>query len=400
MGNGVSRLLSLLIFAILARQLSVNELGLYSLLITIMMFASEVMSPFDSYFVSQLSGKEYIRNNINIFFKTKVVYSAALLLTGLLLSYLIAKYFLKDTGNTRYVYLFLISGGFMTILTCYGSMHQANEDFLAFSLVNTLYNLGIFVALICIWSLKLKVNMLLLSMVYLSVMSLFAALYSVKICKTSHKVSSYSEAISKFVTLKSLLAASFIRLLSNRIDLFLIANLLTVTEIAKYSVATRVPSVSMLFVGNIMSITVSRAPSALKSKDNLNQYLAATAKLYLALAIIVSAVIVFSPFIIRLIAGGQYTDCYKIADILILQTLVTGLVSPFTSLLYSMNLTGEIFRLEMLRLVYSSLSIVILLYWYGLTGAASGLLLSSLLNMLLTLEAVRNNIKNLPESSP
>ena len=362
-------------------------------MLTFMMIIPEIFSPVDSIFVSQnTSEKSHI--SIDSVFTLKLIFGFFVILLVFLLSSSISQFIFKEQSYSFQIIIFAISGSFLTAATLLVILFQSKEEYGKFAFVNTAFNLIILILVaytVFVSNKELSINEI--AKIYLAASSLVMVISVIYVKRANGLCIDLINAFKLLIKTWPLIIASIFRLISNRIDLFLIGVLLSLNEVAFYSAASKISSISMLFIGNILSISLVRSQKASADIRSLKKYTIENIYIGIFILIVTILMICFSKQLLILTSGYKYLSANNIAKILLVQAFISGITAPFLALLYNLRKVKILTILELSRFIFTLFFVFTFIKLFNIEGAALGLLLSFCLN-LIVITAVYAHIKS------
>ena len=189
-----------------------------------------------------------------------------------------------------------------------------------------------------------------------------------------------------------LLSASFLFLMTNLVDRYLILHYYSLDEIGIYAIGVKISSLIGLATG---AFTVAWFPIAMKIKDNENAK--TTYKNVHNLYVLLGTVVLFALFIFRkeliLIFAPDYMDSYRIISILCLFLMVHGTIFIYGLGLHIKNKTKYLTYSSLVSVIINIISSVILVHYVGLDGIAWGTLIGSSIWVIIQYQLCNKHYK-------
>lgn len=191
------------------------------------------------------------------------------------------------------------------------------------------------------------------------------------------KISNFDISTLKYLFKQSfpILISTLIIMVYTRIDQFMIASMLGVEEVAKFSVAVRISDAYMFIP---MAIGVSFLPMVSKSptSDNIQKYFHLT---HFFTFFSGAFIILLSPFVINHFFGERYHDSIAVVNIIVLANIVSALGSVSSNILILRGITYLRIYRAIAGLVTNILLNFILIPMLGIVGAAISSLISQII---------------------
>lgn len=189
-----------------------------------------------------------------------------------------------------------------------------------------------------------------------------------------------------------LLSASFLFLMTNLIDRYLILHYYSLDEIGIYAIGVKISSLIGLATG---AFTVAWFPIAMKIKDNENAK--TTYKNVHNLYVLLGLVVLFILFIFRkeliMIFAPDYMDSYRIISILCLFLMVHGTIFIHGLGLHIKNKTKYLTFSSLISVIINIISSIILVNYIGLDGIAWGTLIGSTIWVIIQYQLCNKHYK-------
>ncbi|MBC8440456.1 MAG: oligosaccharide flippase family protein [Deltaproteobacteria bacterium] len=386
-GSGFLRFISFVTLIIITKSLTVEKFGEFSLFITIMMFCWQLTAPLDLTYVkfacSQVDDKakvSYLRDNL-VF---KICFILFIFLLCYPLSYTLAFVVFQRPGVVVWILIALLTGALLSISSSYAATFQVEKRFGAFSVVNSAFNIIILLVILTIFFLKSFLSLPILSFSYLGVSIFLVITMCSLIYKKFDKLFHYNNQTlgESFHFVKWIIVSNVFKLMANRMDIFLLGRFVSFYDLGLYSAAVRFSALAMLFVGTIMPVFITRVTNALTSPENFKQYLKESLLILSCIAFVILILIRFSPFLITLLFGEKYNDSFQLTNILLIQVFISGMCVPPMAIFYGLKLPSLIMKFEFLFFFSTIFLVFIFVKFFGVFGAAWGLVFSSFIYFL------------------
>lgn len=393
-GTGFGRGLSLLTFFILARSLSIEDFGIFSLFFTIMVLVWYLPGAIDSTYVrylkveSRKSEADYLRTT----FLIKVLFFMFLIILSFPLGFLFSRYAFSKPELAFYISLAIISGAFLSVFSSLSGLYQGEEDFFRFSIINLLFYLAVILIIAAMFLFKLALTLkiiILINTLVAVIVSFFGFLIILRRVKSLLPIH-FSLLIDMFHFGKWIFASNLIYIILQRLDILVLAKYVDFATLGIYSAAVRVSMLASFFTSGVFVILLPRGSQALKSLQHLKSYLKEAALLSVLLIFVILSIIIVSPALIKVFFGSQYTASLPFARILLLEPIFTVLYTPLMYLFYAENQTRTIFNVGMIMLLGIICALLLLVPKYGAVGAAISIVLMSICGLIfITLKSYK-----------
>ncbi len=164
--------------------------------------------------------------------------------------------------------------------------------------------------------------------------------------------------------------------LSGQVDQVLVVGLLSPSALGLYTVALSVSRVLSVFHASLLTVLFPKSAGLEQAEVVvLTGRAVRISSLIAALASI--ALIVILPFIMVRLYGGAFKDVVPVARILCVEIVVTGATSILSQAFMATGKPGTIAVLQVIGLALTVPFMLLLIPYFGLSGAALALLLSS-----------------------
>ncbi len=386
-GSGFSRGLSFLTSMILARHMGANNFGIYTIFFTVMMLFWLFPTIIDGIYVrfakaeKETERLEYIKTT----FLMKCGIFIILIALAYPLAYVMAHFAFNKPRLVFDLTAAIIAGASLSIFTSVVGIYQAEEKFHIFSILNSVFYALVFflvvVFIFLIHTLTPFVVILIYSISAVAVGSL-GGLYLFRITKPPFRINFV--LLNKMMHFgKWLLGLSFIDLLLQRMDVLVLARLVSYEELGVYSVAVRIAMFAMILSAASSAIFMPKGCESLKSRKHLKAYFKESLVVTMGLSVVILALIAAAPLLIKLFFGMQYSNSLSASRILLLDTIFVMLYMPFGYLFLAKGDTRQLFIFMSIKLALTIVAMLILVPRFGVLGAALAFATASFLCLLI-----------------
>jgi len=387
-GTGLNKVLSFLVIMILARCLGTEGFGIFSVFFTIMMLVMQLPSVIDSTYVryakAEAVDEERRIECLRTAFLIKIGIFVFLAALSFFVGYILAHFCYKKPEMVFYITLAIIAGGFLSLSSTVAGVYQAGGKFIKFSVFNLLFYLGVILLIILALWLRLPVSVETATWINVLMAGAVCILGVILIYKKVKNI--FPVHISTFFEMfhfsKWLLATSLAYIIFQRMDILVLAKYVDYTSLGVYSAAVRIAMLGSLFSASISVILMPKGSQALKSLGNLRSYLGESLIVLTAIVSIIGLIIIFSPFLIRILFGPQFLEAVLYTRILLAESIVTALYTPLMYLFYAENNSKAVFKIGVILLTVGICALSVLVPRYGLTGAALSIILASFCSLI------------------
>lgn len=386
-GNGLSRALSFLIFILLARKLTVSEFGSFSIFFTFLMFCLQVTVAFDQAYVKFACESQDVDSRKKLLtacMKLKFFFLIAVLLLAYPLSSIIVMYMNLSANSFVWIFLSLLTGALLGINFTYGTYFQVNKNFFMYSLVNVFFNAASLILVCILVFISDTIDTLRLSYFYF-VISFFLAFIStwlLSLVCNLFRFNDLDEIKTSLCFAKWQVVSTILKIVSSRMDLFILGSFVTLSEVGLYSVGIRINGLAMLFVGSTMSVFLTKSGKATGSRVSLVEYLKESYTVTAAICGIILFASLWAPFFVNVLFGSKFLDAVPVVQMLLFQAIVLGMCVPLYALALSYNRVRNLFLVDSLNVISSLVFVLFGVKLWGYSGAALGLLISNVINLI------------------
>jgi O-antigen/teichoic acid export membrane protein len=342
-GNAVAAIVSLLISVWLARAMSVEDFGVYSLFFAILIMVWQIPAFVDAPYVryartaSSSESRQYLR--VNLVFKLR----AAALLVGAspLLGLALSRWVFPDKTTPAVLTMAVISGASLTFLSSVTATFQARERFAAYALGNIAYYVAALALLV--WT-GATGPMAVAGIFVGSAVSAGIVALAVLARRVGPLMPLDPSASARMATLgKWILYAGLVAIALQRIDMLVAARLLSREDLGVYAAASRLLSALMIFLNAAASLYLTRSPLAVRSAAARRAYWRHTATLTTLLLLLVSGLIVLAPSLVGVFFGARYASAAAPIQTLFIGHVPLVLALPLAGLLYALDDSRSVF---------------------------------------------------------
>lgn len=421
-GMGVGRAATFLTAILLARHLGPDGFGEFSLFYTVMLLVWHISGALDFAYVrfavanrldpsrirdtaSEVKNSELEASGDRDFLRAALILKAAFCMLCLACAYptgiAISQWGFGKPDATMLVTWGIVSGGFLSFMSSAAGAYQAEERFLQFSVLNTIFSLISMGA----------VGLALLSYPVVS------PLGAVGIHVAASFVTGAAALIWLFLNVRPLfpirthiirtmlrfgqwLFGAFLAfVISQRIDMLVLTCVVPFDELGVYSAAERIALIGTVLTtgaGYILLPMSSRLqrPDALRTlnqQKEIRQYLRSTMIVCIALAICIGILILISPALITILFGEMYHEGTDETRVLLLGYLFASFYGPLSFIFYGLDRPQKLFLMNLIKLLVGG-GVVLLLSLclkMGTMGAAWGMTAGHLASLVYVTAILR-----------
>lgn len=386
-GTGVGRGISFLTTLILARSLGLAGFGVFSIFFTVFIFVWQLPTILDAIYVRYAKAEDgheridYIRT---AFFLKGIIVLFLLALSYPLASLLAMKIFNRPE-LLNYLTAAIIGGCFLSLFTSIAGIFQAEEKFHIFAILNVIFYISVFALIVMIKVFNFPFTVSSVVSAYTAtavIIGLSAVVYLFRITKPPFTIN-ISLLFNMVHFGKWLVGNIFVELLAQRLDVLVLARIVSYEELGVYSAAVRVAMFAILLTSAATAIFMPKGCESLKSKQHLKRYFRDSLVISSSLTVVITGIIVFAPLLIRLLFGVDYLGSIPAARLLLLDAIFVLLYTPFGIIFYAKGNSRIIFVFAFTRLALTVLAMLIFIPLMGALGAALSLAISSFLCLII-----------------
>jgi len=386
-GTGLGRGISFLTTLILARLLGLTGFGVFSIFFTVFMFVWQLPTILDAIYVRYVKAEddheriEYIRTS----FCLKGVIVIFLLAFSYPLASLLAIKVFNRPELLNYLTAAIIGGSFLSLFNSVAVIFQAEEKFHIFAILSVIFYILVFalIVMIKVFNIPFTVSSVVSAYTAASVIiGLLAVYYLFRLTKSLFTIN-IPLLFNMIHFGKWLVGNMFVELLAQRLDVLVLARIVSYEELGIYSAAVRVAMFAMLLTSAATTIFIPKGCESLKSKEHLKRYFRDSLVIGSCLTVAIAGLIVVAPQLIRLLFGVDYLGSIPAARLLLLNSIFVLLYTPFGIMFYAKGNSRIVFLFMLTRLAFTVLAMLIFVPLLGALGAALSLAVSSFLCLII-----------------
>lgn len=392
--SGMASVVSFLTTVLLARHLTTADFGLFSLLFAAMTVLWTATSFGDTAYVrfvnasSDESDAAYLRAVL-------VIEGVAILLLAAL-SWPAATALAAALGDRAYFTPLLVGillGLGMNLVSLWGAVFQAEGKFFRFSLLRAIVNVIVLVfvgATIALASLTLPR----VYTAYGLAVGVMVALSLTALYRRCRPLKADGALVRRLVRFSRwLMAANVTYVISQRLDVVVVAAFTSQATVGQYGAALRIAVVASLLTGSIAPLMLPKATRLEQTKESLRQFLRHVAKFTSVLLAVIALIWLSLPLWVPVVFGERYEDSVSIARILLFGSGCLAAYTPLSQLFVADESPRRMFVLNITRLAVLATLLAILTPRFGATGGAWGLVGAELVSLTYTVAAVVRQLR-------
>ncbi|MDQ3877271.1 MAG: oligosaccharide flippase family protein [Actinomycetota bacterium] len=378
-GVGLTRLITFVVTALLARSLSVADFGAYSIAYTVTILLAQLPNMLDASFIrhfamadDDVDRKSYVRAHLYI----KAVTDGAMIFLGLVAFRFLAGVVFHKSGLAPLLLAAIAAGACFSLMNGALSFFQARKKFLWYSGAFFAVNLAGLIAVV-IYLAGFRATplgaMLLFNTVIYAIAAAFAAVWLFRTSRVRNSVRRHARALIHFSGW--LVPASVLYILLQRIDVLLLAHYATSRVVGLYGGAVMISSVVSLLTSNLQVVFLPKAAEAARPGGNLRSYTAQAALASGGILVLVIVGIAIAPILLRAALGVDYEQATGPLRLILVSYAFIALAPPCTALLYAAGKTFLLFIERLIETVVALTASLILIPRFSATGAAAAVVI-------------------------
>lgn len=385
--RGLSRLFALVVTIVIARTLTLEEFGIYSLFfgIFILIFQAEVgVNIAHVRFSKQeiTSKKNVLRYSL----VAQIFIVIILSIIGWPLSILLAKNIGLDTAST--LYLGFICSALLGFFGVWFGVLQSEGRFLKLGVFSFIFNLLLMLYIAGSYIIDAQQNLTDILLTYL-IISLILGIPSLIYLWRESASSENKKHANDFYRMVGLnVSVTMFYFMYRYIDVYFIKYFSDLATVAIYSAAMKTSMLLNILTGSLPTILLPKAVTALKTKDKLINYISKSALICTGITACFLIFYFLSPFVLTLLFGDQYSSAGDILQWLVIGWIINTIYIPVSQLYYALNKVGWRIFLEFTKLIIAAACFIILIPKYGALGAAYSLLIAICITLIISVIAI------------
>jgi O-antigen/teichoic acid export membrane protein len=342
-GQAVAAIVSLLISVWLARTMSVEDFGVYSLFFAILLMAWQLPAFVDSPYVryartaASSEARQYLR--VNLVFKLRT----AALMVGVspLLGLALSRWAFPDKATAIIFAMAVISGAGLTFLTSLTADFLARERLTGYAIGNIAY----YVAVLALLGWTGATGPTAVAGIFVGcAVGAGGVALAVLARRVWPLLPIDPAAAARMASLgKWILYAGLLAVALQRIDMLVAARLLSREDLGLYGAASRLLSALMIFLNAAASLYLTRSPLAVHSTAGQRAYWHHTMTLTALLLLLVMGLIVLAPALVDLFFGARYAAAAAPIRSLFIGHVPLIPALPLAGLLYALDDSRSVF---------------------------------------------------------
>jgi O-antigen/teichoic acid export membrane protein len=390
--NGFNRLFALLISVAIARILSAEDFGLYSLFFGMFILIFQAQAGVNIAYVrftraSEISESQALR--LTLYFQIFLLISLSLL--GWPVSCLISS--LLNLGDSSAIYLGIISSALLGLYSVRFGILQATSSFVYLGLATMLFNFCVLLVMGVALAAGRSIDLQDIFYTYIIVALLLGTGSFVFLWNRSEATDNLAVARSFYKMIGLNVSITLLYFIYRYIDVYFIKYYHDLETVGIYSAAMKTSMLLTILTGSLATILLPKAVTAIKSREALIAYIK---KSYMLSGAIVFSFMVFAflaPWILLLLFGNEYAAAVDILVWLVIGWIFNTLYIPIAQIFYALNKPGTRLIIEAIKIAVAVLAFIILIPVYGGKGAAYALLLAILIALFISIPVCYRQVK-------
>jgi O-antigen/teichoic acid export membrane protein len=372
-GTGVARLVSLATAVVLARELGPVKFGEVSVFLTIVGFWGSADFIDSTYvrFASAAPDPEERASYLRALFGMKIIWNLVLLILAVPLAWLLSSFAFHKPILLIAILCSILCGVGLNFMSLRAARFQVRERFLPFTVLPAVFYLLAFVLVVATLLVTGTKSTFPIYMSFLAA-TLVAGVYSCASTWRHIRPLTIDRGLTKSLVkfCRWLFGANLTYMLSQRLDVFLLAAYVPLAVVGQYGVALRIVTIVSLLTGTMAPLLLPRASRTRQDPKLMASYLRHAAALSGTIILFVCILWVGAPEIIRVVFGSRYTSAAGLVRILLLGTVAIALYTPLSQLFLTDAEPRRMLYLSLLRVMLLTALGLILIPSLGGKGAA------------------------------
>lgn len=387
--NVASRVIGFILIALIAKYLDIEEYGKLTVILAIMTTVAELVSSGLNSSLVRYSAKYVTENNhkkldallstsfVNIFLIGSILASVVFLSSSL-----ISEFLLSSNKYSFYIEITSLGILFSLISGIYSSLFLGVQNYLnyfIYSLFSQLIRLALFFVVIYFFEDGL-ISIIILFTVTPLISFVFGYILEkdikLNIFKYDFKILVEIFSFGKWVFLWGIVAVA-----QSKMDIYLLAHLANVKEVAIFDIAQKFILVIMM-IFTAYGAALNPKMAGLSTKGEIEREVRGTYKIVSLLSIFLMLMFFLMPSIINFIFENKYNDSIVPFKIMILSLVFYILSLPFNSSMYALGKSQTFFYSALICMVVNSFSSLYFIPLYGAIGASISYFIVNILSVL------------------
>lgn len=397
LGTGASRILSFAAAVALARALTPEGFGEYSLFFSLLTVAYTSTWFVDWTYVrfanvtKEAPSTSYLRGS----FVVKLVLFAVILAGGYPVAALLAEYAFDSPELGLPLYFAIATGSALSFVTLLAATHQAHERFGSFAALTSAFYAIALAGVLGVVLVDDDIDVTHVYAVYAVSAVIPAVLSIVRLYRLVRPLVIETGRVRQLLGFSRWLALSTAAdVIGQRLDLLFVVAYAELASVGQYGAALRISGLASVLTGILPTLLLSRATRTRGSDDALRRYMRSVLWIWSALAVVIAILWVLTPLLVTHLVGEEYSDAVGLTRILLLGIAFTAVYSPLYQLFLAEDDPRKTAYLFGIRLAVLVTLLFALVPAFGTSGAAWAFAGSELAAAVFTLVAVRGSFRS------
>lgn len=394
-GSGVTRVITFVNSIILARQLGPGGFGEFSVFYSLMMAFGTSTTFIDNTYVRYANTAEP-QKRISFLrgcFEIKIAFLLLVFAFAYPLSWLLSNYLFQKPELKLSIFIAILCGSILGLLSMKASIHQAVEDFFRFTGLNLIFYLVVFIILLIFLLLKFPFTTKFAYATYLTASLGIGTMSFVWLYRLSKPLLIEKNILIQILSFaKWLFAANLVYVIFQRLDLLILARYVDFETVGQYGAALRIVVIVSLMTGSLSPLLLPRATRTNKSLDNLKNYLKHAIFISGVLSFFIAIIWLAVPIIVHQLFGNIYARAISLTRVLLVGMIFVAIYTPLTQLFLSENSPKKMFYLGLIKLNAILWLSLILVPQFKAQGTAWSVVASEFLALIYTVMALRTKL--------
>lgn len=402
-GNGATRVFSFFTAVAVARAVSPEAFGEYSLFVALFVAVSTATAFIDWTYVRFASvegpaeSPPYLRAGLAM----KIGLLVAVAAVAYPLAWLLSHHVFGRPGFTDAVAAALVTGFGLTFVSLLAAVEQARERFWRVTLLTTVFYALVLAATAAWWAASGSLTPRAVYWIYGFTAGLLALAAAARLLAVTRPLRLERPVLARMGSFSRWLAASNVTdVIGQRLDLILLAGYATLGDVGQYGAALRIVGVASLLTGVLPTLLMARASRTRNSVELLRAYLRAVVRLLLAVVPVLGVVWLLAPTLVDLFLGEEYSEAASLTRIMLLGIGLSAVYAPLAQLFLADDDPRRATYFSLLRLATLVALLVVLIPAIGTSGAAWAFVGSEFAAALYTLLALVPRMKTIRGDPP
>ena len=374
-GTGSSRVLTFIAAIVLARSMTVEAFGAFSIAFTVAMLISQLPSILDVAFVRGAAAATSARAKhpwTHAFLRAKLQVTVPIIVTSPLLAHLIAERVLAKPELTFVVGAGVASGALMSIFASLPALLQSEDRLVAFGVAQASLGVSILIAVMIYvggFEVSSRGAIVIHALIYAIGGSIaFAWLFRRSRGFAARETRSTSRELWGFAAW--LLPAMACYAVLQRLDVFVVGRTATLLDIGFYAGAVRIAAGFSLLTGVLPVVFLPKAAAARATKVGRRAFFRTAFAVVGLVTISLAIALAVAPTMLGALLGTEYVVAANVLRWLLLAQIIAVVGSPLSDMIHAEGWGACVFGQRLCQLLAALLAMWWMVPRYSLEGAA------------------------------